>query len=97
MTYTKTPHPHRSGYYIIFKGGRTWSCVDLSDSGSKDAAIIKLMESVGKSYDTLGGRFEAMPLNKDGDAIDGDHQVRAHSFLELFAAVEQYEKNNPRI
>lgn len=97
--YTKKKHPYRNdGYHLVFPSGRTWSCVDLSKTGQcikgTSAEIVedhrRTMEYVGKMYDTMGGRFEAMIVIKDD--VDGEHQVRAHSFKELFEAVEDYDR-----
>lgn len=96
--YTKKPHPFRkTAWYLEFLTGHTWSCVNLGSwdyvrEESRTPFDEQILEGVGKMYDAMGGRYEAMMITKDG--IDGDHQVRAHSWEELFEKVEQYEKDN---
>lgn len=95
----KTQHPYRKeGFHLAFPNGHVWSCIDISKFDYINQALEykdiqreeATYERVGKLYDQMGGRFEAMMVTEN--EVDDEHQLRAHSFEKLFKIVEQYEQ-----
>lgn len=98
MKYDVQPHNYRaSGHYLVFANGHKWSCVNLgSPLSNKDVSeeSQKAFEEIGRLYDGMGGRFEAMMIDPaSSDAGGSDVMFRAHSFEELFKKVADYESD----
>lgn len=88
----QTDHATRStGYMLHFDNGHIWSCVDLSDIG-EELPGFNVGEDIGKLYDTMGGRFEAMPVAPEPFIFT--ERIRAKDMESLVEAVKGWEADD---
>lgn len=103
----KIPHPTRTGFHITFDNGHMYSVVNLGapflprifETDDKeiqaimDKVSIEAAEQIGKMYDGLGGRYEAIQLPETTEDGNWGEPIRGRSFGDVIMLVGVIERD----
>lgn len=96
---SKKPHYAKpSGYVLEFDNGHIYSLVNLGEPVMVDeeepSIRVEAWKNIGKMYDKMGGRYEAILLPESNESGEWGSPIRAHDFETLIGIVKKVEEDN---